>query len=282
MNPAPMPRQTDRLRAVPLPAVLRAAGAASDPDDKARWHTAVGTISVTGIKFFNWQRDVGGGGAVDLVMHLYSLDFTNAIAWLRGRFPDGASGPSPLPASSPRLRLPAPCPRGLCAVRRYLSGPRQLSSAVVQRLIRSDSLYADHHHNAVFLLRAKNHETVGAELRGTGPRPWRGMAPGSRKNMGCFSVRDTCIQAVVLCESAIDAISCHQLQPQRWCISTAGARANPAWLSDLIRLGLPILCGFDADPTGDTMANAMIARYPAITRLRPPRHDWNDVLTSHS
>ena len=39
-----------------------------------------------------------------------------------------------------------------------------------------------------------------------------------------------------------------------------------------------IYCGFDADPTGDHMAAAMIALYPAIKRLRPPAHDWNDVL----
>ncbi len=31
-------------------------------------------------------------------------------------------------------------------------------------------------------------------------------------------------------------------------------------------------------PSGDAMAEAMIERYPAITRLRPPRHDWNDLL----
>jgi hypothetical protein len=262
--------------------VLRAAGAAPDPHDKARWHTTAGTISVTGAKFFNWHRGVGGGGAIDLVIHLYGLDFTRAVAWLRGRLPDGAPAPSPPPTSSPQLRLPTPCTGGLSVVRRYLTGPRRLSPAVVERLVRRGSLYADHHDNAVFLLRGKHHQTVGAELRGTGPRPWRGMAPGSRKNRGCFSVRDTHIQAIVLCESAIDAISCLQLQSHRWCIPTAGARANPAWLPDLIRLGLPVHCGFDADPTGDAMAKAMIARYPAVTRLRPPRHDWNDVLTSHS
>jgi hypothetical protein len=106
------------------------------------------------------------------------------------------------------------------------------------------------------------------------------MAPGSGKNSGYFSIRDTHIEAVVLCESAIDAISCHQLQPHRWCISTAGARPNPAWLPPFIHRGLPVFCGFDADSTGDAMANAMIARYPAITRLRPPRQDWNDLLRS--
>jgi hypothetical protein len=41
--------------------------------------------------------------------------------------------------------------------------------------------------NAVFLLVAgKAQRSVGAELRGTGPRAWRGMAPGTRKDLGYF------------------------------------------------------------------------------------------------
>jgi hypothetical protein len=39
-----------------------------------------------------------------------------------------------------------------------------------------------------------------------------------------------------------------------------------------------ICCGFDADPTGDAMAAAMIALHPVIKRLRPAAHDWNDLL----
>ena len=62
------------------------------------------------------------------------------------------------------------------------------------------------------------------------------------------------------------------------CISTAGARSNPAWLSHLLSQGYSLYCGFDADPTGDHMAEAMIALHPAIQRLRPPLHDWNDTL----
>jgi len=282
MNPSLMPRQADRLRAVPLPAVLHAAGAAPDRHDKTRWHAATGIISVTGCKFFNWNSGVGGGGAIDLVIQLYGLDFTAAIAWLRGRFPDGAPAPLPPAALNPHLKLPAPHTPALSAVKQYLVDQRRLNSIVVQRLIRSGNLYADGHHNAVFLLRGKRNAPIGAELRGTGPHPWRGMAPGSRKNLGYFSVRGARIEATVLCESAIDAISCFLIHPHRCCISTAGARSSPAWLSAIIRHGSPIYCGFDADPTGDDMAQAMIERYPAIKRLRPARHDWNDLLRSLS
>ena len=67
------------------------------------------------------------------------------------------------------------------------------------------------------------------------------------------------------------------------CIPTAAAfrppaRPNPLWLKPLLDQPGPIFCGFDADPTGDQMAAAMIARHAAVKRLRPPAHDWNDVL----
>jgi hypothetical protein len=49
------------------------------------------------------------------------------------------------------------------------------------------------------------------------------------------------------------------------------------------RVGWPdayVYCGFDSDATGDTMAAQMIALHPSLRRLRPSRHDWNDVLES--
>ncbi len=49
---------------------------------------------------------------------------------------------------------------------------------------------------------------MGAELRGTGPRVWRGIAAGSRKDAGYLWIGARGSQKIVLCESAIDAISC--------------------------------------------------------------------------
>ena len=142
-------------------------------------------------------------------------------------------------------------------------------------------MYADRRGNAVFLLVArKAQHPVGAELRGTGPQAWRGMAPGTRKDLGYFWIGGQGCREIVLCESAIDAISCLQLHPERICISTSGVRANPPWLRGLIARGDTLLCGFDADAPGDTAATQMLALYPAGQRLRPAAHDWNDIITS--
>ena len=56
---------------------------------------------------------------------------------------------------------------------------------------------------------------VGAELRDTGPRLRRGMAPGTRKDAGYFWIGTRGSWEIVLCESAIDAISCVQMHPQQ-------------------------------------------------------------------
>ena len=292
MNSGDFRRRAATVRATPLEAVLAACGAVRDRHDRSQWHTEQGPVSVTGAKFMNWHVDRGGGGAIDLVMHLVGVDCRAAVAWLEQHFgtaPATAVCPaadparkSPPAAPRPRtLELPVPDARMLDRVRRYLAEHRRLSASLLEPLIASDRLYADRRGNAVFLLTAGTAaRPVGAELRGTGPRAWRGMAPGTSKDRGYFWIGVPGFRRVVLCESAIDAISCFQMRPDRICISTSGVRANPPWLAGLLARGYAIFCGFDADGPGDATAAAMLALYPAVQRLRPPAKDWNDTLAS--
>ena len=270
--------RADRLRALPLPLVLAALEAVPDPSDPAKWRTARGVISVAGAKFFNWNQGGGGGGAIDLVMHVQQLGFGQALQWLEDRF-TGLAPPQPAPTFNPQAwALPAPVPQNWPPVERYLVEERKLPEPLLSPLVRSAILHADVRANAVFLLVGPDATPVGAELRGTTAFAWRGMAPGSRKDRGFFSLPSSPCQASVLCESAIDAISCHALHPTYRCLSTSGARPDPAWLSALLEEGQPIYCGFDADPTGDLMAHRMRELHPSIQRLRPAAKDWNDLL----
>ena len=274
--------RANQVRGIPLESVLRLSGAQPDRYDQRKWHTAQGVLSVTGAKFMNWNCGRGGGGAIDLVIHLHHLGFAQAVQWLSQSFPDSfAPEPNRL---SPKttLAIPPPEPSQLWRVRHYLTGERALPAALIDPLIQSGTLYADPRANAVFLLLGKENQPVGAELRGTTQRPWHGLAPGSQKDLGFFALPGGPVATSILVESAIDAISCWALYPQHRCISTAGARPNPRWLAPLIAQGDLVYCGFDADPTGENMARAMIALHPTVQRLRPPHHDWNDVLKART
>jgi hypothetical protein len=279
---APIMREFwEALRNIPLSSVLQASGARPDRYDRKKWHTAQGIISITGMKFMNWSQNVGGGGAIDLVMHLHQLEFRAAILWLSLQPP---TKPQPREYRHPArpFSWPLPDPFRLPAVERYLVDHRALPRFLIQRLVDSGDLYADSHGNAVFLLRGRDNQPVGAELRGTGALRWRGLAPGSRKDLGYFCCpRGSSTTAIILCESAIDALSCSLLYPGCLAISTAGARAHPHRLSPLLLAG-PVYCGFDADATGDATAQQMRSLYPAVQRLRPTQHDWNDVLKLRS
>jgi hypothetical protein len=267
-----------QLRAIPLESVLVASAAQRDPHDKAKWHTAKGPISITGMKFMNWNQGHGGGGAIDLAMHLNGLDFKAAVDWLGRCFSIPHYLPSPPAPHS--LVLPLPDRSKLHAIEHYLIHGRAIRASLIETLVESGKLYADTRANAVCLLLGKENEPVGAELRGTGTSRWRGMAPGSRKDLGYFCVAAPHATKIVLCESAIDAMSCLLLCPDSVCVSTSGVRSNPQWLPSLLSRSCPTYCGFDADPTGDAMAQQMIRLYPQIRRLRPTEHDWNDVLIS--
>ena len=276
----PIQKRADRVRGIALEPVLRLAGAQPDPHDRHKWHTSAGVISVTGPKFMNWTHGIGGGGALDLVIHLNQRGFIEALLWLEQHFPAPASTPSQPPELPPSLQLPVPSIQNLWRIKAYLAAQRGLPAALTDPLIASGRIYADAKANVVFLLTGQNGRPVGAELRGTTSWRWRGLAPGSQKDGGCFEIGPASTASLVLCESAIDAISCCALHPQHRCLSTAGARPNPHWLAKLIEPGMPVYCGFDADDTGDAMAQAMIARYPSVQRLRPAKKDWNHLLTS--
>ena len=60
--------------------------ARADPHT-TRWHAHVAgrdvEILCTGPKFWDMRAERGGGGAVDFVMHLFSLDFKGAVQLLR-------------------------------------------------------------------------------------------------------------------------------------------------------------------------------------------------------
>jgi hypothetical protein len=169
--------RADRLRTLPLPVVLAALEATPDPHDPAKWRTARGVLSVRGPKFINWNLDIGGGGAIDLVMHLRQVGFGQAMEWLELHFGTFLPRPPQATLQAQSLSLPTPVADNWPRVQHYLVQERKLPATLLEPLVRSGAIYADARANAVFLLLDTAANPVGAELRGTTSLGWRGMAP---------------------------------------------------------------------------------------------------------
>ena len=142
----------EQLRPIPLEKVLPLCGGCPDRHDPHKWHTPQGVLSLNGPKFMNWSRGTGGGGAIDLVIHLQHLSFPAAVDWLAQHFASVALPPVLAPICQQPLCLPPPDPGQLRRVKEYLVRQRRIAAALLEPLLQSGHVYADSKGNAVFLL----------------------------------------------------------------------------------------------------------------------------------
>src|SRR5260370_27488344 len=116
--------EIEKVRGVPLDDVLERFGAQRDPQDPQRnWKTHAGRITVTDAKFYNHDQETGGGGSIDLAMHLGGFKFTQAVAWLGGnvgrtetiqQYPaEAVEQATPLPRTKPAPKPAIPAPHAL-------------------------------------------------------------------------------------------------------------------------------------------------------------------------
>lgn len=272
----------DRVRDRPLEPLAERLGYRRDPRHRQRWRRDGSLLSIRGSQFFDHAQGHGGGGAIDLVMHARRCGFREAVAFLADGSVTTPAVPPPAPSA---LRLPAPVAAHWPSVRDYLVRFRGLDPALLELCLHAGTLYADRRHNAVFTCRDRSGHTAGAELVGTGPAAFKGLAPGSRRDRGGFWLTSASAPpaAVLLTESALDALSAVLLPapglPSGCLVASSAGAAHrlPRWL--LAFQDLPLLCGYDADPAGDEAARALRRQHPRLCRLRPQgAKDWNDLL----
>lgn len=282
---------TDKLRDLPLWHVLELMGCEPKPGDRSKWVTPAGVVSITkGDPRFNSfeNPEVKGRGAIDLVMRVQGLGFTESVSWLAQRTGDfeavagavashtvenaattvlAAVKTAPEAVSS----LPVPRPGLGQRVRSYLIEKRQIAVQLVDRLMQAGRLYADRYANACFL----TDDRQGVEMRGTGPTPFHGW----RGHKRAFTV-DGDPQRVAIVESAIEALSLRELHGVT-AVSVGGT--NPEVAADVARQalarGAEVYAAQNADKAGDSQAKSVMQAVEGVQRMRPPEgKDWNDVL----
>jgi hypothetical protein len=286
-------QELQRIRAVPLEAVLEGFGAQRDPKDpKRNWRVGASRITVTGDKYFDHNEEKGGGGALDLTLHLLGRDprhpsgrdLHEAAAWLgaadRARqATQRAQARAVVPTQSVTAQEPpVPDPSRLTRVRWYLTDKRGLPAALVDRLIDKGSVFADSRANVVFRLRDEAGRDIGFEKRGTYDKPFHSV----HGDKGLFFAGSGAAQVAAFVESGIEALSYKALYPAVLAISTTGnAIELPEKMGrHLLARGFKVMAAFNADGDGDRFAERFAERLGGqVQRHRPQGHkDWNLVL----
>ena len=287
----------NKVRDLPLLDVAYELGLEPDSKDKHKWQNEYHTINITGSKFYDWKEMKGGGGAIDLVMHVNQCDYKQSLAWLNDRFGESAATEAvtyktreiiqtePVPEFTP----PVPEPDKWQRVKQYLTRNRKLPSGLVDRLHERGLIYADHNQNAVFIRRALDESRItGASLRGTvgEDNKFKGLAKGSKRQEGWFHFTkgeqsSDPVRRVVLVESPIDAMSIAVLErtdsKKTLYLSTDGAGQIP---TEYLKQIKEVVIAFDRDKAGKEMATRIQSQLPFAVCKTPSSIDWNQDLVN--
>ncbi len=215
------------VRSLPLETVAVELGLDSYPQRPHKWRSPGFEINIKGSKFYDWQVLKGGGGAIDLVMHVRDCGFRAAVGWLRDQFGESATlravnrQVEEIFQAEPvqRFMPPQADEQQWQRVREHLTQGLRLPEGLVDQLHRQGLVYADADRQIVFLHR----EIAAAEVNGaTLYSPMTGdwaVAAGSRRSQGWFYVDGEAAgeqpRRVVLVDSPIEALS-------KWVLEQAG------------------------------------------------------------
>ncbi|BDA71518.1 plasmid recombination enzyme [Calothrix sp. PCC 7716] len=292
--------QANLLRDIPLESVAYQLGLHPHPKYQGRWVNQNHTISITGSRFYDFiGAQHGGGGAIDLVMHLLNCNFREAVAWLHDTFGESDT----LRAVSHHARTEAEKiiaeekPKQFVApvkdeskwgdVRSYLVGARKLPAALIDNLHAAGLIYSDEKQNAIFLMRSlPDGEVTGAYIRGTYGfnNTFHGIAKGSKLSKGWFHVSvggepESKIMRAVLAKSPIEALSIavlnHSLLEKTIYIAIDSPQCMPV---EFLSYFKEVVAAYDNDGVGDEIAGAVKKVLPQTTRLKPSSGDWNQQL----
>ncbi|NBB13557.1 DUF3991 and TOPRIM domain-containing protein [Pseudomonas sp. SLFW] len=281
----------EKARGIELASVIEGFGGIRDAaDPKNNWKTHAGRITVTDQKFYNHDADKGGGGAIDLAMHLGGFGFKDAVAWLGGTHGREAAVQTYQAearqqatkildtTAKPKLEIPEQDPRKLPKVRNYLTNTRGIPEQIVNTAIEKGRVWGDKYGNAVFALRDLDGTVSGAELRGTYSKPFHGI----RGDRGLYFTGKAASKVAVFVESSIEAMSYQALNPEALVIGTAGSTRDilQGAAKQLEGQGYKIVDGFNADKAGDRLGDRLKeAVSQQVERQRPTAgKDWNIEL----
>jgi len=266
-----------QLRETDLSTLCLWCGLQQDSGDKKQFKGDGFRINVTGFSWYDHESKCGNGGAINLLMHVKRLEFTQAVQLLETiDLGNVAVSKAYRRVSEHTSQIPARYNDNMNHVFDYLNQQRGITAKLILWCIDSGMIYADGFKNAVFM-----YGKLGCELRGTGKKKWR-SARGKLEQPFLLPCKNT--KSIAIVESAIDALSYRQLHNHA--VASIGGNGNKKIITDLVNLakakGLSLIGAFDNDNGGDT-ANSMLLSIAqqhdvTVTQNRPIVKDWNQTL----
>ncbi|WP_414528796.1 DUF3991 domain-containing protein [Nodularia chucula] len=290
---------------MPLEDVAWQLGLDRDHNQSVKWRGQGHIMNIDGSKFYDFHpsEERGGGGAIDLVIHVNECNDQQAIEWLHDRF--GEKGVERAVIAQTRKRaaeiaqfeprpkfVPPPADeRQWHKVENYLTEKRELLPSFIQAVHDQGLIYADEQQNAVFLMRNLDAETTGAFLNVTEgeDNSFEGYVTGSKRTEGWFHLKlggepNGEIEKVVLCKSPIEALSFAtlEMEVQRGIPKTRTmymAVDSPKSLPVEFLQTVPhVEVAYDNDDPGNETARMIMEQLHHAMRVKPKGKDWNDTL----
>lgn len=288
--------QANLLRDLPLEEVAYHLGL--HLNNKGNWEGYGHTVKINGAKFYDYSgAQYGGGGSIDLAMHLLQCNFRQAVAWLHDIFGESemlravthharTTAQEISLEEAPQFAPPLPDNTRWDAVRDYLVTTRKLPITLIDNLHAAGLIYSDPKQNAVFVMRSWSGEVTGAFLRGTYGynNTFYGLAKNSKRNKGWFHFTaggqdEEKITRAVLALSPIEALSVavldQELSEKTIYIAVDSPRCMPV---EFLTYFKNVVAAYDKDTTGEEIAGAVKKILPQTTRLKPSYSDWNQQL----
>lgn len=258
------------------------------------------SLKISNGKWYWFSRNIGGRSALDYLIKVRGLPFTEAVEAIIGRSVDLPAVPPPARVPPKRSLLLPEASRSNTRAANYLAG-RGIDRELIDFCIRTGRLYeSEKYHNVVFVGQDSSGKPRYANLRGT-TSDFKGEASGSDKRYSFSIPAEGSSHTVHVFESAIDLLSfatlC-KLAGRNWrgdhMLSLAGVyrprkelqeSSLPLALTQFLRdqPGIrKIVLRLDNDYAGRTAAEALqamlAAEYEVSIRSPPEGKDYNDCL----
>ncbi len=255
-------------------------------DGKGYYHKIHDSIKIYN-NMYCWNSKGSKGNSLSFLQEFYNMPFLEAIKELTG---EQSRQVVPLVAQNQAARILV-MPDKADNVKRviaYLLQTRRINKPALKLCFDQHLIYQDTNGNTVFRMTNDIGEVVGAEIRGTGQQPFKGIAAGSKLGYGFNIKLGAELNRMIVFESSIDLLSFITLNYEklngRLLVSMAGLKEQT--LINMAKLhNIPlnkVCCCVDQDGAGRQFADDMRGKHGTNTYLPPIElnvKDWNEMLT---